>query len=699
VRSFTREGEFHVRSAHRLVALLSASLMLGPAAAQTAGFHPKADVSTRLLVGNTDEAGTDAWLGLDVRLGTGWHTYWRSPGDAGAPPEFDWSGSRNVADVTVEWPAPHRFAEADIDTYGYAERVLFPLHLRLKHAAAQAHLSLKTVLYVCSVICTQNEAQLEAEIAPGAHQTTAQAEIDAWRQKVPRETSPTLSIRSLRLERAPKPHLAIEAHAEPQLAAPDVFVDGDPAVAAGRPQVEHRADADALISIPVDGLDHDDPQRPLHVTLVDGERALEAVLPREAAAWAPVADSVAATRSIWAILGTALLGGFILNLMPCVFPVLSLKVVSLIDHRPTGAPPLRAGLLATAAGILTSFAALAATLATLKAAGAQIGWGLQFQQPAFLVIMSIVLVAFAANLLGLFEINLPWRVTNRIGQAGHGRSLAGHAFNGFVMTLLATPCSAPFVGTAVAFALSQQAPQILLVFAGLGLGMASPYLALAAVPRLAGLLPRPGRWMLAVRALAAAAMIATTLWLLIILGEISGIVTAGITGALLLALLLAFAASRLRLMHAVTAAVAAVMLALALVAVTRPQAIAEKGLQEIAWQPLVPADITARVRAGHTVFVDIGASWCVTCKVNETLVVDSAAVHQRLTSDVIPVKADWTKPNGSIAAYLKSFDRYGLPFNAVFGPGAPNGIVLPELLTQQVVLDAIDTASRSATAQ
>ena len=682
-----------------LVALLSASLMFGPAAAQTAGFHPKADVSTRLLVGNADDDGAGAWLGLDVRLGTGWHTYWRSPGDAGAPPEFDWSGSRNVADVTVEWPAPHRFTEADIDTYGYADHVLFPLHVHLKDASAQAHLSLKAVLYVCSVICTQNEAQLEADIASAAHQTAAQAEIDAWRQQVPRATSPTLSIRSLRLERAPKPQLVIEAHAEPQLAAPDVFVDGDPAVAGGRPRVEHRADGNALISIPVNGLDQADPQRPLHVTLVDGERALEAVLRQGSAPSAPVLQSAAATRSVWAILAIALLGGFVLNLMPCVFPVLSLKVVSLLDHRTTDAPPLRTGLLATAAGILASFGALATTLAMLKAAGAQIGWGLQFQQPVFLIVMSVVLVAFAANLLGLFEIGLPWWVANRIGQAGRGRSVAGHVFNGFVMTLLATPCSAPFVGTAVAFALSQQAPQILLVFAGLGLGMASPYLALAALPRLAGRLPRPGRWMLAVRALAAAAMIATTLWLVIILGEISGVVTAGITGALLLALLLTLAASRLRLTHAIGAAAAAAVVALALLAATRPPANAQKGLQEIAWQPLVPADITAQVRAGHTVFVDIGASWCVTCKVNETLVVDSAAVHQRLASDVIPVKADWTKPDNSIAAYLKSFDRYGLPFNAVFGPGAPNGIVLPELLTQQAVLDAIDTASRSATAQ
>jgi suppressor for copper-sensitivity B len=684
-------------------ALLLAALHVAPAAAQTASFAPKVEVKTKLLVGDvtaTDTATT--WAGLDVRLGAGWHTYWRSPGEAGAPPEFDWSGSHNVADVTVEWPAPRRFSEQDIDTFGYQEHVLFPLQVRLQDASAPAHLALKAVLYVCSVICTQQEASLQADITPGSRQPEHQAQIYEWRRKVPRDTAPTLSISGLRLERQPKPHLLLEAQAQPPLNAPDVFVDGDTAIGGGRPQVLSRSGADALISIPVQGLDQADPQHPLHITLVDGDRSLEAILPNAVAIASagdsrkPAAPADSRPASIWAILGLALLGGFILNFMPCVFPVLSLKLVSLMDHRSAGSSPPRSAFLGTAAGILASFAALAATLSVLKAAGGEIGWGLQFQQPAFLIIMTVVLVAFGANLLGLFDIRLPWWLAGRLGTAGPGRTIAAHVFNGFVMTLLATPCSAPFVGTAIAFALSQRAPQIFLVFGGLGLGMASPYLCLAAAPRLAALFPRPGRWMLTLRAIAAAAMIATALWLLTVLAEISGVAAAVVVGMALLAPVLILAVLRFRLLHAMLGAGAAMVVGLALIAATRlPTPDTETTSRQIAWQPLVPAEIATHVRSGHTVFVDIGAAWCVTCKVNETFVIDSASVRNRLTSDVIPVKADWTRPDDAISAYLKSFDRYGLPFNVVFGPGAPTGILLPELLTPQLVLDAINAASAS----
>ena len=310
--------------------------------------------------------------------------------------------------------------------------------------------------------------------------------------------------------------------------------------------------------------------------------------------------------------------------------------------------------------------------------------------------MAAVLAAFGANLLGLFEIRLPWWLAGRLAQAGHGRSLAGHFFNGFVMTLLATPCSAPFVGTAVAFALSQRAPQIFLVFLGLGLGMALPYLCLAAMPQLSRLVPRPGRWMLGLRALAAAAMLATALWLLSILAEISGPLSAILAGIILLVPLLILGLSRLQPRHSAAGAGAAALIGLALIVATRvPAPGADASGRHISWQPLFPDRIDAMVRNGRTVFVDIGASWCVTCKVNEALIIDSAAVRQRLTSGVVPVKADWTKPNGAIAAYLQSFDRFGLPFNAVYGPGAPTGIVLPELLTQQMVLYAIDAASHT----
>ncbi|MCL8484300.1 MULTISPECIES: protein-disulfide reductase DsbD family protein [Bradyrhizobium] len=685
-----------------LGALLLAALHLIPIMAAAAGPPHKAEVDTRLLIGEVAQIGggsTEAWAGLDVRLGSGWHTYWRSAGDAGAPPDFDWSGSRNVADVTIEWPAPRRFTEQDIDTFGYDEHVLFPLRVRLQDKTAPAHLALKAVLFVCSVICTQQEAQLAADIPASTRQPNDQAQIDAWRHLVPRETSPGLSITALRLDRQAKPQLLLDVQASPLLVAPDVFIDGHDAISGGRVRVNRRSDGGLRFTVPVLGLDQAGPIDRLRVTLVDGDRSIEATLPVSAADTAPATAPAtamphAAAASIWTILGIALLGGFILNFMPCVFPVLSLKLVSLVDHAPDRSASPRSAFLATAAGIIASFVTLAVVLSAMKAAGAQVGWGLQFQQPVFLVAMIIVLAAFGANLLGLFEISLPWRIASWLGATTGDRTLASHLVNGFVMTLLATPCSAPFVGTAIAFALSQAAPQILLVFTGLGVGMAAPYLCLAAAPRFATLVPRPGRWMLKLRAVAAIAMAATAAWLLIVLSDISGPMPAIVLAAALLVAILIMTARRFPLRRAMVGAGLAVTIAVALMAATHvPQPPATAPSSGIVWQPLEPAEIAAQVRAGHTVFVDIGASWCVTCKVNEKLVLDSTAVRSRLSSGVVAIRADWTSPSDAIAAYLRSFGRYGLPFNAVFGPGAPDGILLPELLTPQIVLDAIDTAS------
>ena len=670
--------------------------------AQTAAPATKPDFNAQLIVGGADKADPAlTWLGLHVRLGPGWHTYWRSAGDAGAPPEFDWSESQNVAAIEVEWPAPHRFTDAGIDTFGYAGEVLFPVKVYLQNPREPSHVSLKLALFVCGTICTRNELHFDADIAPGARFDDRLDLIGRWRAKVPRQQSPDLSVASLRLETAPPAQLRIEAHAKAPLVAPDVFVDGDNAVVAGHPKLTASPNGTSVITLPIEGVGATHPNKPLHVTLVDGDRSVEAVLPPQRPSAISAAQTATGltqasqkTESAWAMIAVALLGGFILNFMPCVFPVLSLKLFSLLGHPSRGAGAIRARFVASAFGVITSFVLLAAMLAALKTAGAEIGWGIQFQQPLFLVAMAAILVALGANQLDLYEIRLPWRLAGLFGQSAGGQSIASHFFNGFVMTLLATPCSAPFVGTAVGFALSQGVWQIFEIFAALGLGMASPYLVLAAVPQVGRFFPRPGRWMLVVRRVAAIAMVGTAIWLLTILGEISGVQTALLAGASFGLLVWAVAVYRQRFAHAIAGTLIAGLAGIAIViAGGRLTPASETASRNVQWQPLVPQQIQTMVQSGRTVFVDIGAAWCVTCKVNEALIINSGPILQRLTSDIAPVQADWTKPDVTISAYLQSFGRYGLPFNVVFGPGAPGGIVLPELLTQETVLNAFDVAS------
>lgn len=664
------------------------------------------DIKAELVVGGYDVQEPNlVWLGLRIKLGSGWKTYWRSPGDGGLPAEFDWAASKNLSQPEVLWPAPRRMEILGVETIGYTGEVVYPIKARVENPTAPAAVSLKLALYACSTLCVRDDRTFEAAVVPGHRDPGGQAVIDRWRERVPGPSSPTLAVTALRLVESEPPRLEVEASAAEPFVSPDLFVESDPPVFPGKPHVANRGTSTRLnIELPGEKLEALR-GRTFTVTLVDGTRAAEVRSPAlegtaVASAPPPTIAAKPGDQAIWAIVWIALLGGFILNLMPCVFPVLSLKLLGFVKHEGAASGRVRAGFAASAAGILACFLLLATAMAVLKGAGATVGWGIQFQQPVFLAVMAAILTLFAANLLGLFEIILPSRLAGRLDRAGRGDSLASHFASGFVVTLLATPCSAPFVGTAVAFALSQGPREIYLVFAALGVGMALPYLAVVAIPRLATMLPRPGRWMLVVKEVMAVALLATAAWLVTIVAATGGVLAAlALAAVLTLVLLGLYLRGYLRGRAPASLRVAFVLGAIAIPATV----VAAVGFGDIgasapqtdrvAWRRFDEGEVRSLVGSGRTVLVDITAQWCVTCKVNKALVLEHGEVERRLQADVVPIQGDWTKPDERIAAYLQSFGRYGLPFNIVYGPGAPNGIVLPELLTDRAVLDAFARAS------
>jgi suppressor for copper-sensitivity B len=387
--------------------------------------------------------------------------------------------------------------------------------------------------------------------------------------------------------------------------------------------------------------------------------------------------------------------------------VLSLKLLNAVGHGGAERRIVRGNFLASAAGIVVSFLVLAAALVGLKASGHAVGWGIQFQSPAFLIFMGLLLALFAANLWGWFEIALPYALSSAVANAPTGarEDRWGAFFTGALATLLATPCSAPFLGTAVGFALASGPVEIFAVFAALGIGLALPYLAVAGLPSLAQRMPRPGLWMVTLRRLLGLALLGTALWLLTVLTAQIGVRGAAALGALLV-VLLAFlwivreAGDRRRLVRVGGVAVLAV-LAFALPSrfVATDAAHATPG-----WQAWDRAAVDRLVADGKVVLVDVTADWCITCQVNKSLVLTRGEVGARLAgggnAPVIAMRADWTKPDPRISEYLASFGRYGIPFNVVYGPAAPSGIPLPELLTSDQVLAAFDRAagqSRTAT--
>jgi suppressor for copper-sensitivity B len=414
----------------------------------------------------------------------------------------------------------------------------------------------------------------------------------------------------------------------------------------------------------------------------------------------PVAGAPAAGPAWTGMLLLALLGGLILNGMPCVLPILSLKVFGLVRAASQSRAAVRSGALATSAGILISFWALAGAAIAARSAGAAVGWGIQFQQPGFVAFLAVVVLFFTLNLWGLFEIVLPHRIATAAERGGGGEGLGGHLASGLFATLMATPCSAPFLGTALSFALGQSAPTIFAIFTAVGVGLALPYLLLAAAPGAARLLPRPGPWMDTLRGAMGFLLAGAVVWLLYVLAAQIAPEALAFFELALLALALALwiahraragaLARKLGWAIAVALAAAAILLAARAPRAVPRSAAAQAGALSIDWIPFDRAE-AERLAAeeGRLVFVDVTADWCVTCKVNERLVLYTPEVvgaFERL--EVVAMQADWTNRDDSIARFLAEHGRYGIPFYLLYRPGAPPH-VFGELISKQGIVDVL----------
>jgi suppressor for copper-sensitivity B len=387
--------------------------------------------------------------------------------------------------------------------------------------------------------------------------------------------------------------------------------------------------------------------------------------------------------------------------MPCVLPVLSLKLLSLAGKAGARRGEVVTGAVATTAGILFSFWALALAAVAARATGLVVGWGVQFQEPGFVAFLTVVVVLFCLNLWGVFEINLPQRLAGIASKAPH-EGITGHFATGLFATLMATPCTAPALGTAVSFALSQDAVTVFAMFSAVGVGMALPYLVLAVLPRSTRWLPRPGQWMVNLRVTLGFLLAASAVWLLYVLsGQISAERLVVFQLVLLMMALLLWACHRFKRTGLRGAsglgALATMVLAIGLVTQAQPQANGRSQLADrlIAWVPFDRQSAEQLARDGELVFVDVTADWCLTCKANEGFVLETeeiAGAFERLR--VVPMKADWTNPDASIAQFLMDHGRTGIPFYLLYGPGAEPH-VFGELLTKRAVLDALERAQRA----
>ncbi|MBB24224.1 MAG: hypothetical protein CME02_01695 [Geminicoccus sp.] len=669
----------------------------------------------------TGETETTVPLGLEFQMNEGWHIYWRTPGEAGLPPELDHGPSLNVAETAFSWPVPTRDVTYGIETFVYKDRVVLLLEVSLQNPGEPLDLRGKVDFLICADVCIPDSVEVDFSL-PGGAAEIAEGEaalLNTFEARIPADNSGGvgLQVESIAFEAASDPDnpllvgfLDTRLASVFEMTAPDVFAEVPEGFSVRQPVVALSDDAMmAQLRSPV----FQESWAPTTldtaaavITVADGIRGVELPSFRllDGFSLASGSGSVGATEeglsvagplapldlsltSVLGILVLAVIGGFILNFMPCVLPVLSLKMFSVVSHGGQAGARIRLSFAATALGILVSFLALALAFAGLKLAGASFGWGVQFTQPVFILVLLAVLVGFALNLFGLFEIpNIP----GLGGLGANQRGFLGDFTSGVLATLLATPCSAPFLGTAIGFALAAPVPVLVLIFLFVGAGLALPYFAVIAFPRLAAVMPKPGRWMLRLRQLLALALVATAVWLTGVLLKQWG-VTSDLRWLAALAAGLTFTAGALfaRWRTAGLGAVGAAI-PLALVLSFSPQATAS---EEATFQPFSEAVLQEALAEGKTVFVDVTADWCLTCKTNKIRAINHEDVQAVLGSEsVISLQADWTAYDASITRYLASQGRRAIPFNAVYNPKSGTAEVLPELLSPNDVLWALARA-------
>ncbi|XOV88899.1 MAG: protein-disulfide reductase DsbD family protein [Pseudomonadota bacterium] len=648
--------------------------------------------------------GQPFWVALRQVIRPGWHTYWRNPGDSGAPTTLNWSLPEGFSAGDIQWPRPERIAYGPLMNFGYHDEVVFPVQITPPSTieATEVLLSAEGQWLVCADICIPEGARLTLRLpVAGAANPDPRhlAYFHAARQQIPQAAG----IKSRATPGESAIVLWVDIPGE-RIASVDYFpylegVMENPAAQPFRPldggiELTITPGYDFSPGVSLDGI--------LVVTENLGERLTSVfeISPEDAA---PTVAAATPETGLLVALAFAFLGGLILNLMPCVFPVLSIKILSLMQQVGSHSTQIRAHGWAYLAGVVLSFVAVAAVLIALRAGGAQIGWGFQLQSPLVVGLLAYLFLLIGLNLFGFFELgtsvmNLGQGLANRSG-------LSGSFFTGVLATLVAAPCTVPFMASAVGFALTQPNVIAVLVFAALGLGMATPYLLLCYSPALMDQLPRPGPWMARFKELLAFPMFATAVWLVWVLSLQAG--SGGVVAVLTGMLLLVFAiwqvrhAGRSKVLRIVSlgGALLVVLGALYLPVGLRSEEAGtvgtaaaprvDAGYRGPVWETYSPERL-AEARERGPVFVNFTAAWCITCKVNEAVALDSADVRQAFeTAGVSYLKGDWTNEDPVITAALSSYQRSGVPLYLLYSDTQGRAEVLPQVLTESIVIEAV----------
>ncbi len=718
-----------------------------------AGHHTKV---TLLSEAKSVQPGVPFTVGALMKMDRGWHTYWKNPGESGLPTEIAWKLPEGFTAGEIQWPLPHKYNESgDVLTYGYEDETMLLVEITPpSNLTAGSTVMLKAEIswLECEKLCVPGEAsvQLQLPVTSSPSEKHHQDLFEKYRQQIPGQFTSTGEFALSSEAKNGIVTLALSAQGKKLVKSdivPDFYPESLEPITVSRTTVTGN-NSSVQLTVRLSSEEKVAGPKTLKGVVVyqlvgEAKKASSIEIPLSnefCAALTGISPDASAQsggsffdqkfttietaqsqQPLYMYIFFAIIGGLLLNIMPCVLPVIALKIFGLVKMAGNEPRQIRKLGWFFSLGILASFLAIALIVLVLKSAGESVGWGFQFQEPLFVIAMSTIVFAFGLSLFGVFEITVPSFAVSGVSSVASKTDGEKHGFlapfaEGVFATILATPCTAPFLGSAMGFAFSQPAYIILLLFAAVAFGMALPYLILTTKPAWMKFLPKPGEWMVSAKQFMGFLMMATLLWLLQVLGSQLGMEAVIWTGAFLLFVGIAcwmvgrfatLTATRVRYFatwgFALVLVVAGYMLFIGdilkardlLSSTAQAEVTSTSGSSsKIEWQPFTLELLETHLKDNKTVFIDFTAEWCLTCKVNEkSVLADQSVIDALKQKNIVTMKADWTTRNETITRLLAKFGRSGVPLYVVFPKGKPTEpIVLPEVITTGIVLEALERA-------
>ena len=624
-------------------------------------------------------------VGLEFKLEPEWKIYWKNPGDAGLPPEINFSQSQNIYSYEVQWPLPTRIKETeDLISNVYLNKVVLPIKLIFKNLDEPIFLNGNLKFQVCKTICIPMETNFSVKISKEDNLKDNIFDVlqDALSNVPVKNIDVGITESDLNWVSENNFNLLIKSKYDLPKDEINIFIE--------------KEKGDALKIYEIKSIKYLDNNR-ISIDFLADDEDLESYMENKklivyfSMGGINSFDSLNIkkkfTGNFLIIVIISLIAGFILNFMPCVLPVLSIKISRFISLKNSGQITSKYDFLATSLGIIVSFLILAITSIIIKTMGGSVGWGIHFQQPIFIALMLIIILLFSASLFGLFNLNLPSFIYSKIDKYLSTKVSSLAFFEGVFATLLATPCSAPFLGTAVGLALSSSSYLTLTIFILLGLGMSFPYLLFFIFPKFLNFLPKPGRWMNKLNIILGLSLIFSAIWLLKILLKLTNFNL--IFFVLVITSILVFIFSDRKLYRSFFFILSLFIIILPIrFEETITANIINKFYKNdnLIWLEFDETKIDKYLDQNKIVFVDITADWCITCKVNDILVLDSKKVKNLFNSEnVVLMRGDWTHEDKNISSFISNWQRFGIPLNVVYGPSVEKGILFPEILTKNLI--------------